>query len=380
VSDDDLTHYEVLGVEPGATKDEIRAAYRDELATAQSQVTNAETAKKPDQAVIAAAREEEASVRAAWQILSDPVQRARYDSQLGVVGAPAEDDDDDEEDEEQVVPARAVARRQRDQDLTPREQRAKARAEAMANRPPGLFSTEHPKVPDSWPKGFRPPPPRARLLALLVDITVLGIILLVTQLAIAPAVVDAAYPKQSKQLDHVKDQLDTLNSRKDDADGCADESSNAAVAKSKKCQALGVSTKKEAKAKSNALDKQISKKEDKQSSLQSDLAPAALGVSLGMTLVMLLYLVPSSVRTGRTLGKHLFRVRAINIDGSPLTVRSALARYGAPLLVALFLGSLFGPSSPIVYMLVLFGVLTWPRNASYQGLHDRFARTIVVDG
>ncbi len=114
--------------------------------------------------------------------------------------------------------------------------------------------------------------------------------------------------------------------------------------------------------------------------MQGDIAPAALGVSLGMTLVMLLYLVPSSLRTGRTLGKHLFRVRAIQIDGSPLTLRPAIARYGAPLLVALFLGSLFGPSSPIVYMLVLFGVLTWPRNANYQGLHDRFARTIVVDG
>jgi hypothetical protein len=29
---------------------------------------------------------------------------------------------------------------------------------------------------------------------------------------------------------------------------------------------------------------------------------------------------------------------------------------------------------------VLFGVLTWPRNANYQGLHDRLAGTIVVDG
>ncbi len=86
MSDDDLNHYEVLGVEPGASKDDIRNAYRAELATAQAQVTNAETAKRPDAAVIASAREEEASVRSAWQILSDPVQRARYDEQLGVDG------------------------------------------------------------------------------------------------------------------------------------------------------------------------------------------------------------------------------------------------------------------------------------------------------
>jgi curved DNA-binding protein CbpA len=375
VSDDDLNHYEVLGVQPGASKDDIRNAYRAELATAQAQVTNAETAKRPDAAVIASAREEEASVRSAWQILSDPVQRARYDEQLGVTGAPEETNDDLEDDE----PATAVARRNGDRELTPREARAKARAEAMANRPPGMFSTEHPPVPASWPPGVKPPPPRARLLALLVDITVLGIILLITQLAIAPAVIDAAYPKQSKELDSLSTKIDNLNSKKDTADACADKANDAARQKDKKC-ADGLTTKKDAKAESNRLDKQISKAEDRQKSLQGDIAPAALAVSLGMTLVMLLYLVPSSLRTGRTLGKHLFRVRAIQIDGSPLTMRPAIARYGAPLLVALFLGSLFGPSSPIVYMLVLFGVLTWPRNANYQGLHDRFARTIVVDG
>jgi curved DNA-binding protein CbpA len=375
VSDDDLNHYEVLGVEPGASKDDIRNAYRAELATAQAQVTNAETAKRPDAAVIASAREEEASVRSAWQILSDPVQRARYDDQLGVTGAPVETDDDLEDDE----PATAVARRNGDRELTPREARAKARAEAMANRPPGMFSTEHPPVPASWPPGVKPPPPRARLLALLVDITVLGIILLVTQLAIAPAVIDAAYPKQSKELDSLSTKIDNLNSKKDTADACAEKANDAARQNDKKC-ADGLTTKQDAKAESKSLDKQISKAEDRQKSLQGDIAPAALAVSLGMTLVMLLYLVPSSLRTGRTLGKHLFRVRAIQIDGSPLTLRPAIARYGAPLLVALFLGSLFGPSSPIVYMLVLFGVLTWPRNANYQGLHDRFARTIVVDG
>ncbi len=31
-------------------------------------------------------------------------------------------------------------------------------------------------------------------------------------------------------------------------------------------------------------------------------------------------------------------------------------------------------------MFVLVGVLTWPRNPNYQGLQDRLAKTIVVDG
>ena len=100
--------------------------------------------------------------------------------------------------------------------------------------------------------------------------------------------------------------IDNLNSKKDTADACVDKANDAARQKDKQC-ADGLTTKKDAKAESKRLDKQISKAEDRQKSLQGDIAPAALGVSLGMTLVMLLYLVPSSLRTGRTLGKHLFR-------------------------------------------------------------------------
>ena len=65
------------------------------------------------------------------------------------------------------------------------------------------------------------------------------------------------------------------------------------------------------------------------------------------------------------------------LNGDPLTTRAALARYGIPLLFALFLGSFLGP---LAFAFALFGVLTWPRNANLQGLHDRMAGTIVVDG
>ena len=54
-------HYELLGVEPDASKDEIKAAYRAEVADADSS--------------------RRAQLNRAWNVLSDPVQRERYDEQ-----------------------------------------------------------------------------------------------------------------------------------------------------------------------------------------------------------------------------------------------------------------------------------------------------------
>ena len=386
MSDEDLTHYEVLGVESSASKDEIREAYRQELATAQSQVTNAETAKKPDSGVIAAAREEEATVRAAWQILSDPVQRARYDESIGVEHAPAVEEETDEGGaEEEVLTSTAVARRSSEK--TPRELRAEARAKAMANRPPGLFSTEHPPTPPSWPAGFHAPPPRARLLAMMVDVVVLALVV-VLQTTLGGLLIDQAYPTETKRLDHVSECLDALSTAKDDA-GAKAAKRNASVAKANaKCARFAtVDGKKvygapiDATLPKKQLEKQIDNKngkvEDLQTSLRNDILPGQLAVSFLTIGLALLYLVPSTIRSGRTLGKKLLQLRLVNLDGSPVAFRGAMIHYGLPVAVALLFAPILGP---LGYVAVLFGVLTWPRNANYQGLHDRLAGTIVVDG
>jgi uncharacterized RDD family membrane protein YckC len=66
--DDERTWYEVLGVEPRTAKGDIRSAYQQAL----------------DAATVAENGEEVAQVRRAWQVLSDPVQRQRYDEGIGV--------------------------------------------------------------------------------------------------------------------------------------------------------------------------------------------------------------------------------------------------------------------------------------------------------
>jgi uncharacterized RDD family membrane protein YckC len=381
LSDDELTHYEVLDVDPGASKDEIREAYRRELSTAQSQVTNAETAKRPDSAVIAAARAEEASVRAAWQILSDPVQRARYDETIGIEPRADHDDalTDDDDDGDEASASTAVARR--DRELTPREARAEARAKAMANRPPGLFSTEHPPTPAGWPPGFHPPPPRARLLAMLVDGIAL-LVIVVLQTTVGSLIIDEMYPKETARLDQITECLDELEAANDDLGANQATRTDSIERANAECERFNVfGAPLSAEANDERLENQIDDKtgniEDLQSELRNDILPGQLGVSLITIVLALVYLVPSSTRSGRTLGKKLFQLRLVNLDGMPVRTRGAMLHYGVPVMVALLFAPILGP---IGYVAVLFGVLTWPRNANYQGLHDRLAGTIVVDG
>ena len=71
-------HYEELGVEPTAGKDEIRDAHRARLAELEA----ARGRKGVTEAQLQANREEAARVRGAWNVLSDPMQRQRYDQQL----------------------------------------------------------------------------------------------------------------------------------------------------------------------------------------------------------------------------------------------------------------------------------------------------------
>ncbi|HEU5301749.1 MAG TPA: RDD family protein [Acidimicrobiia bacterium] len=352
------THYEVLGVSPGATKETIRAAYREQLAEAQADVTREETAKRPSDDAIATARQSEARVRAAWQTLSDPIQRQRYDESNGIdntgVDLDEELSDDDVDYTPEPVDRRAAAR--------------EARAQRMADRPPGMFSVEIPPTPASWPPGVRPPPPRARTMALGIDMLVLVFIVLATFI-ITPIVVDQTKPEQADRLDEISLELDG-----EDGNGGLNEQRDAADAKTDSDSA---ETRAAAKADVKRLDKEISTLEDEQTDLRNEILPITLGFSLAGVVLSLLYLVPVSVRTGRTFGKRFLQIRAVMVDGSPLTLRGALRRYGTPMILGWMLANIFGP---LGYMMVLFGVLTWPRNPNLQGLQDRLAKTIVVDG
>jgi uncharacterized RDD family membrane protein YckC len=117
--------------------------------------------------------------------------------------------------------------------------------------------------------------------------------------------------------------------------------------------------------------------DSKRKDLQQKMLPAQFGLMGATFLVAMLYLVPSTVRSGRTLGKRLLQIRVVMEYGSPVTLRAALIHYGLPVGVALLFSPILGQ---LIFVVVLFGVLTWSRNPKRQALHDRIAHTIVVDG
>ena len=99
----DTTHYDLLGVTPSASKNEVKAAYQSAL----------------DAARDAGDTEQESEIRRAWQVLSDPVQRQRYDERIGVgrrnvaepvrrVDEPTGADVEEDADEHEHVDADAV--------------------------------------------------------------------------------------------------------------------------------------------------------------------------------------------------------------------------------------------------------------------------------
>jgi uncharacterized RDD family membrane protein YckC len=89
--------YELMGVEPDASKDEIKEAYRRRLEDLKFKAETGRSDKIRD-----AARAETKQLNAAWQVLSDPFQRQRYDDALA-----AGDSDDADADAETTVPGPA---------------------------------------------------------------------------------------------------------------------------------------------------------------------------------------------------------------------------------------------------------------------------------
>jgi hypothetical protein len=193
---------------------------------------------------------------------------------------------------------------------------------------------------------------------------------------VAPAVLDRAYPELYNEFERSTDCRERLD--------VEDKRENTSLARLERieqsgdCTAVKVAFATNEERPERRLERDVNRLEDRQDDLRAKFTGTSYAVSFGMLLVMLLYLVPSSIVSGRTLGKRLMQVRAMHDDGRRLTPAGALKRYGLPVTAAYLLYVL--GLGPIGFVVVLFVILNWPRNPNLQGMHDRAAKTIVVDG
>jgi curved DNA-binding protein CbpA len=331
------SHYELLGVAANADREEIREAYRARV----DDLRKARERKGVSDGDLQRNRETIAKLNSAWNVLSDPFQRERYDARLGPDGPDADEGGDagDEQASTTVPATRPTGWRGI---LSP----APANGRRGGNRPPPRPGAEK-QPPRPLPPGMRLAANRARGMALLTDFTALLLILIVVQFVV-PRVVKSDYNSVVDRVNKLEDQRDKDNNNAD---------------KAKKAH------------NSQRYDTlhQKAKREDRQAKdLRDDLAPAAYAASVGALLLALAYLVPMSVRNGgQTFGKRRSGVRLVRIDGSTAGWVPTLLHYLIPLAFALFVPS-FGP----VVGLLLVAYAFMSKNG--QGFHDRLARTIVV--
>jgi curved DNA-binding protein CbpA len=346
-----------LGVDTDAPVNDIRAAYRDKKAAVGD--TGTEQAKA-----------DAAALNKAWNVLSDPYQRGRYDQQLAVGNDSDDDDDDDDGEVDAAPPAR---RRSPKPSSTKANPRADARRNAR-NAPPTI----------TLPAGMAFPSPRSRRTAMFIDLAVLLALFLASQFLVIrmeKANHRFAYDKVTqlngsgpKSISKAHSATSAAN-KQASADATAytnlvkskgTNSPDAQSALEKKNTDLHIA--KLAKDHEDALNKQLTHYE-------GILAPISNIISGGYFLLSLLILIIPSLFGGATLGKRQQRLRVVRLNGSPARAMDLFRRY-AVLVFAAYVLTLF-LRSPVGAVIVVF-IASISRNPNTQALHDRFAKTLVV--
>jgi curved DNA-binding protein CbpA len=352
-------HYELLGVDADASKDEIKAAYR-------SEVENADSSRR-------------AELNRAWNVLSDPIQRERYDEQLGDASAGSDDAD-----VTVVVPSRRTtgARRGPQSEALASNgsstngsgTNGAAAADAAAS---GLPANKIPTI--VVPEGLVLAPPKSRSMALAIDFLVL-VLLFFAVYSLGASIIKNQYPAETHNVDALSKASTAADKAKSKADDAKD-SANSALDKAKKSgnstQISNAQDKADsAKAKADAADKHATKVSSDYSDAQGKLRTPYLLVYLAVLVLSLIYCVPSSVRTGQTLGKRLRKVRLVRVDGSAPGWTAALVHYGVPIFLTLALVQVLGPLAVVLGL----GVVLWNlRDRNRQGVNDKLAKTFVVE-
>jgi uncharacterized RDD family membrane protein YckC len=382
VSDD---YYDVLGVDANASRDELRDAYRAKV----DDLTAARDKKGVTESQLQSNRAQVAKVRSAWNVLSDPFQRQRYDAQLGAESEPSGDVElVDDDNAPQSSGAELTGWRKLLAPPPPKDTGAgsgNANGNGKGKGPaPRLDRNGRPRPEPTvvLPEGMRIAEPRVRGMALLFDISILIVIFFAVSLAV-PRLIQSDYQD-------IQDRISNTNSLHDarqdviDAQKSVDDAKSASDTKSaqsdlKSAQKDYESARKDAKdagvpakfvnSEQPASPKQLQTYADN----QADKIKTTSYVTTGLTFVLALaYLVPITARKGYTLGMRGRKIKVVRVDGSPVGWYASFTRFALPVLLALAIPS-FG-------VILGLGMVAWgffDRNG--QGIHDKLSRTLVVD-
>ena len=327
-------YYELLGVEPDAGRDEIKAAYQERRAT-----------------LDAAAK---AELNRAWNVLSDPIQRERYDAKF----AEGEVQDDGGGDVE-VVPAK-------------RATGARRAAERPAARP-------RPEPTIVLPAGMEFATPKARSMALAFDFAVLVLIAILCQ-QFVPPLVSSNYHKALDRYNHQVSLVDKAQKVEDKANASADKADAAAkkADKSGDVVAAGAARGQARHARDEAAGAAADRKHAQDAAAKigrEELQGPGLAAVAITALLALLYSVPMSAVTGQTVGKRLRRITLVRVDGLPAGWGASLAHYAVPIVLTLALFYVL----QVLALIAGLGMVLWNlRDRNRQGLHDKLAKTLVV--
>jgi len=365
-------YYDLLGVAPDASRDEIRAAYRERIE--------------------GLPQAEKAHLNRAWNVLSDPVQRDRYDERLaaaalddeaGEVGGDGDGDLPPLADEDRQARPRGAtgARRAAPSPKGRPAPAAGARSDAKAGgkRPPPP-PRPRPEPNLVLPAGVSFAPSRTRNLALAFDVAVLLLVVLLSQ-QFFPRLINSDYQHYTDQYNAQVKKADAASKREDKANDRADQAEKAARKAERQNDAVEQQAQEQkataAKKDANTAKQQHDAAQDQAKKIKSDHLDPVTWVATGIAfLLALLYVVPLSAITGQTLGKRLRKVKVIKVDGSPIGWFGSLVHYGLPIAVAILLSPFLGPLAALAGL----GIVLWYlRDRNFQGAHDKLAKTVVVD-
>jgi curved DNA-binding protein CbpA len=356
-------HYELLGVDADATKDEIKAAYRAEI-------ENAEGAER-------------AELNRAWNVLSDPIQRQRYDDARAVSGDDEGSDADD--DAGPVVPARRLTGARRGPESASGGSSNGGSSNGRSGGGDGGDGGDdggsgRRRLPPTvvLPDNLEMADPKTRSLAMLFDFSVLLVIFLVVQF-VGVELINNQYPEQRDRIDALVDQVDKADEAKSDADDAKEKADDRLEAAREENDSAAEADAKAAAdragERADQADTRVENLNDELLEEQNKLRPMYLLITGVVLVLALLYTVPMSARTGQTIGKRLRKVRLVRADGSPPGFSASLVHYGIPIVLTLALSGFLGPLALIIGL----GSVLWNiRDRNRQGFHDKLAKTYVV--